>query len=361
MKKKIKLENFKKSFPYIITGIATLGILFYGSIYKNSRDETLKLSAFNTEDYNISVDQLSELYIVADISNALNLASSEDLASNYVIATSLYDAGYAAVDSVEKPTIIDVTGLSRGVKTHIVKEGETLDQIAAAYGLTTDQVRWSNGLKNKNISVGTTLYLTDSKSPGIVYTVKANDTIDSIASKYGSTAAAITYLNNLDVTGLTEGMKIAIEGGTLPEKERPEYVPPRPTSTYTYLGNTSSRINIQALGKIYGLGGPYVAGQCTQWAWYHRQDLPGNLGNAKNWASNAQRLGFPVDNNPRPGDVFQTPFSYRGYGHVGYVEAVNDDGTITVTEMNYGSSYNVIRAQIPASQVHNYNYIHKRG
>lgn len=34
-------------------------------------------------------------------------------------------------------------------------------------------------------------------------------------------------------------------------------------------------------------------------------------------------------------DVFQTSGGWGGYGHVGYVESVNADGSITVSEMNY--------------------------
>ena len=111
------------------------------------------------------------------------------------------------------------------------------------------------------------------------------------------------------------------------------------------------------VGRIYGLGGPYGAGQCTQWAWSKRRDLPSTLGNANTWAARAAAAGYVVNRTPSAGAVFQTSSGW--YGHVGYVEAVNADGSITVTEMNYGySPYLVIRATIPASSVGNFNYIH---
>ncbi|MBQ3296295.1 LysM peptidoglycan-binding domain-containing protein [Candidatus Saccharibacteria bacterium] len=352
-------ENLKKIGPYFLAAALTLMTVILGSIGKSQSGTTLNLDTFAKADYDISVDQLSEMYVVADLSDALGLASASDVASNYVITTSMYDAGQTATGKLEKPAITNIV-VSRGVIEYTVQEGDTMESIAAKYGLTTDQIRWSNNLKTTAVTPGNVLVLPS--VPGIVYTVKSGDTIESIASKYGSTAAEITALNDLEVSGIKEGDKIVIKNGSLPETERPEYVAPKPvtyrtTYSYSYLGNTSERQNITVLGRIYGLGGPYGAGQCTQWAWSKRQDLPSNLGNANTWAARAAAAGYVVNRTPSAGAIFQTSSGW--YGHVGYVEAVNPDGSITVTEMNYGySPYLVIRATIPASSVGNFNYIH---
>ena len=352
-------NNIKQILHYFLAGVLTLAIVILGSIDKNQSGTTLNLDAFAKNDYDVSVDQLSEMYIVADLSDALGLASASDVASNYVVTTSMYDAGQTATGKLEKPSITNIT-VSRGVIEYVVQEGDTMESIAAKNGLTTDQIRWSNNLKNTSVSPGNVLALPS--VPGIVYTVKSGDTIESIAAKYGSTATEITALNDLEVSGISEGARIVIKNGSLPETERPEYVPPRRTVTYrssyySYLGNTSERQNITVLGKIYGLGGPYGAGQCTQWAWSKRRDIPSTLGNANTWAARAAAAGYVVNRTPSAGAIFQTSSGW--YGHVGYVEAVNGDGSITVTEMNYNySPYLVIRATIPASSVGNFNYIH---
>lgn len=355
-------ERFKSILPYFLATGLTLAVVIIGSIDKKQSGTTLNLDTFAKNDYDVSVDQLSEMYVVADLSDTLGLASASDVASNFVVTTSMYDAGQTATGKLEKPSITNIT-VSRGVIEHTVAEGETLDSIATKYKISVDQVRWSNGLKNTDVSPGTVLYIPSVS--GIVYTVKGGDTIDSIAAKYGSTAAEITALNDLEVSGIHEGARIVIKNGTLPETERPEYVAPRPATTtyrattyrYSYLGNTSERQDITVLGRIYGLGGPYGAGQCTQWAWSKRRDLPSTLGNANTWAARAAAAGYVVNRTPSAGAVFQTSSGW--YGHVGYVEAVNGDGSITVTEMNYGySPYLVIRATIPAGSVGNFNYIH---
>ena len=91
--------------------------------------------------------------------------------------------------------------------------------------------------------------------------------------------------------------------------------------------------------------------------WYNRKDLPANLGNANAWARNAAARGYTVNRTPSAGAIFQTTSGW--YGHVGYVEAVNSDGSIVVSEMNYNyRAYLVIRSTIPASSVGNFNYIH---
>jgi surface antigen len=58
----------------------------------------------------------------------------------------------------------------------------------------------------------------------------------------------------------------------------------------------------------------------------------GGRGNAKQWDDNARAAGIPVDGNPRPGDVGVR--NAGTYGHVVYVDAVNGDGSITISQYN---------------------------
>ena len=357
-KKKFNFEIIKKVAPYILSAAVVLGVVIVGSADKHKPGTIRNFDVFADSDALVSTDQLTEYYIIANLADILNLASTDDMASNYVIANVMHEVGQISDGHIEKKYTPDTSNLSRGgVFEYIVKEGETMQDLAARYGLTTDQIRWSNNLKTTAISAGTKLYL--SKQSGIVYVVKSTDTIESIARTYGSNVKEIETLNDLETSGIAAGMRIFIKNGTLPLKERPEYVAPVITYTYSYYGDTSERKNIQSLGYRYGLGGPYAPGQCTQWAWHNRQDLPRNLGNANAWARNASAQGFPVSRKPAAGDIFQTGSGW--YGHVGYVEAVNGDGSIVVTEMNYNyRAYHVIRATIPADKVGRFNYIHRK-
>lgn len=364
-KKKFNFERYKGVLPYVIASVLTLVLVFVGSIDKHSSGSSLSLDTFAANNYKISMDQLSELYVVADLSDALGLASAQDVASNYVVTSTMYGSGQTSTGKIEKPNITDIT-ISRGVVEHIVQEGENMDIIAAKYGVSTDDIRWSNGLKTTDVSAGTLLYIPSTH--GIVYTVKSGDTIDSIAGKYGSNATEIIALNDLEVSGIYEGMRIVIKNGSLPETERPEYVAPVRTYTYayTYLGNSSVRQNVQIVATGFyanSPGNPGIRGNCTWYAWYWRSTDPRSLGalgpegrNARTWNYNYSYRG--VGNTPVVGAVFQTPYGGSGYGHVGVVTAINGDGSIEIEEMNYAGYAVVNTATIPADSVGNFNYIY---
>lgn len=113
----------------------------------------------------------------------------------------------------------------------------------------------------------------------------------------------------------------------------------------------------------YIVVGGYVC-QCTSYAGWKAQEFFGiyisNWGNAKDWGTSARRAGYVVDNNPTPHSI---AYSTTGiYGHVMWVESVNANGTINLTEYNnsassksglpgdFGARYNVNPAV--------YQYIH---
>lgn len=58
----------------------------------------------------------------------------------------------------------------------------------------------------------------------------------------------------------------------------------------------------------------------------------GGMGNANQWPSTTARYGIQNGSTPKAGSVAMMPVGY--YGHVMYVESVNGDGTITVSDYN---------------------------
>lgn len=66
----------------------------------------------------------------------------------------------------------------------------------------------------------------------------------------------------------------------------------------------------------------------------------GRWGNAANWDDNARALGYKVNTTPAVGAIAQWDAwegGAYGYGHVAYVEHVNSDGTINLSEYNWGT------------------------
>ena len=60
------------------------------------------------------------------------------------------------------------------------------------------------------------------------------------------------------------------------------------------------------------------------------------LGNGGQWVGNAAARGYATGSTPRAGAVAEIP------GHVMYVESVNGNGTINISEMNYNGGLGVV-------------------
>lgn len=104
----------------------------------------------------------------------------------------------------------------------------------------------------------------------------------------------------------------------------------------------------------------YTPGQCTYYVFDKKQadgePISSTWGNANQWASNAAADGYTVDNTPKEGSILQS--TAGSYGHVAYVENVNSDGSVEVSEMNYQGEGVVSSRTISASEAGSYNYIH---
>ncbi len=371
MKKKAKKSGFwgklGRTIPYILSAALIFAVAKFGSDDKDGfGSASLNMSAMAASN-SVSADQLSELYVVANLSSSFSLASTDSVSSNYVAASVLKEISQTSTDKIEKPGYVAVS-YSPGIETYIVADGDTMESIVNKLSieyrtqLTTDLIRWSNGLKTTDVSVGQALSIP--KTAGIIYTVKSGDTPETLASRYGAQADRIISYNNLEETGLVDGMSIVLPGGSLPLTERPEYVP---AYVYTYYGSTSDRQDMRVVYEAVsgGYDNRMVWGQCTYYAWWWRATSPYSLGplpsaltgDAKYWAVNASALGMRVDHTPEVGAVFQTTAGW--YGHVGVVLRILDDGSLVVREMNYGYRLNVItESTIPANVVGNFTYIH---
>ena len=104
----------------------------------------------------------------------------------------------------------------------------------------------------------------------------------------------------------------------------------------------------------------YKKGQCTYYV-FERVKNDGNKINntwsdAKHWDKKAIDDGYIVDRNPKKGSILQS--SKGKYGHVAYIETINEDGSIQVSEMNYTQPYEITKRTIHTYDIKNYYYIH---
>lgn len=357
--------------------------MYFGSKTSDDPIKTPIAANFDNSDFSVTSDQVSEYYTVANIASTVTLPSAQTINENFVTISNIYETtgttGTSSTTVVEKPTVIDVSGLSRSIISYVVQEGDTFDNINL-HGATKTQVRWSNGLKKEELTVGTTIYIPNGN--GIVYKVKANETLDSIVNKTSSNKANVILLNDIIDEKISTDQLLFLPGGSLPEKERPEYVAPtpRPVASPSRPGNTSSyvrdtadrhgRFEIGSYGYWSGVynstrwqGNPGAFGNCTWFVWYWRRNnlgsnywLPGGrLGNARDWI-NSLSGQFYTGRTPAYGAVMQS--TSGRYGHVAVVVGVVEGQYITIQEMNYQGYNRVFQSTISWSDAINYNYIY---
>jgi LysM repeat protein len=241
---------------------------------------------------------------------------------------------FGRYSTIIKPVAIP-TGApqSHAPSIYTVQVGDSVGTIAKKFGVTSSQIRWSNaGLFNSD-KVLPGMQILVPPVPGVVYTVKGQDTLQSVASAFQVDPATIADFNRLRDPQLTPGLVLVIPGGVGPA------FPPPPAAYQPR--NYGSGGAMPTVVKSCCLG-PYVnnrfpVGWCTYYVATWRNVTW--TGDAGWWYDNAKAQGYAVGATPRVGAIMVTWESYLG--HVAYVESVNSDGSWTVSEMNY-VAWNVI-------------------
>ena len=163
--------------------------------------------------YGISVDELK----------AINNLTSNNLSVGQVL---------------QIPEIIEEDVPNENI--YIVKSGDTLYSIANKYGMSVQELKDLNKLTSNNLSIGQQLVVSEGNAGTLdTYTVKAGDTLYSIAKKYGLTVSELKQLNNLtsDILSIGQVLNISNSNTSLP------------FNTYTVKSGDS----LYSIAKKYGI------------------------------------------------------------------------------------------------------------
>ena len=112
---------------------------------------------------------------------------------------------------------ISATQLNQPNEYYTVKKGDTLYSIATKNGLTVQELKELNNLTSNNLTIGQSLLIKKKPKENTnitTYTVKAGDTLYSIARQYDTTVNKLTTLNNLSSSNLSIGQIIKIPTST---------------------------------------------------------------------------------------------------------------------------------------------------
>jgi LysM repeat protein len=165
------------------------------------------------------------------------------------------------------------------------------------------------------------------------YMVVSGDTLGAIAGRNGTTwqrLASYNHIANANIIYINQhicipgGGSVAKGGGT---------------------GSTGGGFTGTTLGAIRGMGNPFPWGQCTAWAALRYFQLHGvyvpwtTNANAWQWTARAYDYHWQVSSRPSSGSIVNLqPWVQGAYGlgHVGVVERVNSNGSVVVSNMNWG-------------------------
>lgn len=312
-----------------------------------------------------SVDQMIAVNLAANLAETTRMPVEPILTNLAVTMTQKDDLSQSDDTLLSKAQIVQPTTKARGMQSYVTKTSDTVDLVAAQYGLRNETIKWANKLTSDLLEPNKTLVIPS--TDGVVYTVKDGDTLESIAQKYKSDTGRIVLFNDLELSGVKTGLQLVIPDGELPETERPGYVAPRQASSALYSGysyasytGSGSFMYVNSAGTSSGNRNYY--GQCTWYAWERRQTIgrplpDAILGNANVW--NRTLAGSHLINHtPAIGAVMQTSSGGGGYGHVAIVESISANGDVTVSEMNFMGNNIVSSRTIPAGSASSFNYIH---
>lgn len=210
-------------------------------------------------------------------------------------------------------TIADVEAKPKSdqISVYVVREGDTLSQIADMFDVSANTIRWANDLRGA-ITPGETLVILPIS--GIQYTIKKDDTIGSIAKKYDGDADEIRLYNGLDDEGLVVGEQIVIPNG---EIEAPKATPASSSGPRLTRG-----------------GGPTYAG-------YYRRPIDGGVISQRLHGYNAidfaTYAGAPIY-AAASGQVIVSKGSGWNGGYGAYVVIKHGNGTQTLYAHNSGNA-----------------------
>lgn len=107
---------------------------------------------------------------------------------------------------------INTTSIPNSGNIYVVKAGDSLYSIASKYNITVNELKNANNKTSNMLSIGEQLVIPSISGPsnGTYYTVKAGDSLWTIAQRYNTTVDAIRKLNNLTSNNLSIGMNLRV-------------------------------------------------------------------------------------------------------------------------------------------------------
>jgi len=148
----------------------------------------------------------------------------------------------------------------RGIDSYTVQPGDTLTQIAEDYRVSTNTIRWENGISGNKLTVGKELVILPVS--GVRHKIQRGDTFGSISKKYRVDIEDVLIYNQLSAdTKLTIGEKIMVPNGVIVNTAARSKTIAKNTRGISRSGYYTKPTN-----------GPLTSGYGPRWGGYHYGD-----------------------------------------------------------------------------------------
>ena len=211
------------------------------------------------------------------------------------------------------------------ISLYVVRDGDSLSQVAKMFDVSVNTIVWANNLKSATaISPGQTLVILPIS--GVQYAVKKGDTLAKIAKAYKGDAEEIAMFNGLSVdSSLAVGSEVIIPGGIIAQ---------------------AAKASAGATTPLRGAGGPLFTG-------YYTNPAPGSVRTQGLHGYNAvdlgARSGTPIVAAASGTVILSREGGWNG-GYGSYIVISHNNGTQTLYSHNssniVGVGQSVVQGQV---------------
>ncbi len=175
----------------------------------------------------LSGKNIQNMALLVAVNTPLSQTSTTPTVEGSALVSNAGPLGTSELSS--KPT-------SDQISIYVVREGDTLSQIAEMFNVTVNTIKWGNDLSSNTLKVGDTLVILPIS--GVKHVVVKGDTIASLAKKYKADESEILAYNNISKgDSLTLGVTVIVpDGEVLATPSTGSYVSAGSSSTKDYSG-----------------------------------------------------------------------------------------------------------------------------
>lgn len=223
------VKAFQKQYKLEETGVvnqATWDLLFQitePATVLSRADPTLSLNSTGEAVKNLQRKLRALLYYTYDVTGIFDTETQTSVKRfqyhNDLTSTGIVDQNtWNVINYLYGNLNTCVTGedTNEGDTYYTVKAGDTLYSIAKRFNMTVDEIKRLNNLTSNNLSIGQELLISSLPNTDLpdtentYYTVKAGDTLYSIARRFNMTVDEIKRLNNLTSNTLSIGQQLLL-------------------------------------------------------------------------------------------------------------------------------------------------------